>query len=98
MPTYALCDMNQSESRYCKKSRTIFTQKMVVVCVLGVGRLGGNIAGDLAFNGHTVRAWDNDSNNLDKLHERINYEKKRLKDDKIMTYPEMLVNILGNFD
>ena len=46
----------------------------------------------------TVRAWDNDSNNLDKLHERINFEKKRLKEDKIMTYPEMLVNILGNFD
>jgi glycerol-3-phosphate dehydrogenase len=68
---------------------------MVVVCVLGIGRLGGNIAGDLAFNGHTVRAWDNDSNNLDKLHERINYEKKRLKEDKIMTYPEMLVNMLG---
>ena len=67
---------------------------MVVVCILGVGRLGGNIAGDLAFNGHTVRAWDNDSNTLDKLHDRINYEKKRLKEDKIMTYPEMLVNKL----
>ena len=78
-------------------SKTTFTQKMVVVCVLGVGRLGGNIVGDLAFNGHTVRAWDNDSNNLDKLHERINFEKKRLKEDKIMTYPEMLVNILGFF-
>ena len=67
---------------------------MVVVCILGVGRLGGNISGDLAFNGHTVRAWDNDSNTLDKLHDRINYEKKRLKEDKIMTYPEMLVNEL----
>ena len=29
---------------------------MVVVCVLGVGRLGGNIVGDLAFNGHTGKS------------------------------------------
>ena len=31
---------------------------MVLVAVLGMGELGGNIAGDLAYNGHTVRAWD----------------------------------------
>ena len=66
---------------------------MVVVCVLGLGRLGGNIAGDLAFNGHTVRVWDVDKNTLDKLHERLDYEKKRLKDDKIMTYPDTLGDV-----
>ena len=68
--------------------------KMVVVCVVGIGRLGGNIAGDLAFNGHTVRVWDKDAKSLNQLHERIDYEKKRLKEDKIMTYPEMLVRNL----
>ena len=65
---------------------------MVVVTVLGLGRLGGNIAGDLAFNGHTVRAWDNDKNALDKLHERLAYEKKRLKEDKLLVHPQFLVN------
>lgn len=64
---------------------------MVVISVLGIGRLGGNIAGDLAFNGHSVRVWDEDTTALNKLHERINFEKKRLKDDRIMTAPEMLV-------
>ena len=64
---------------------------MVVICILGCGRLGGNIAGDLAFNGHTVRVWDQDETALDKLHDRITFEKKRLREDKIMTYPEMLV-------
>ena len=64
---------------------------MVVVSVLGLGRLGGNIAGDLAFNGHTVRTWDNDKNALDKLHERLAYEKKRLKEDKLLVHPQFLV-------
>ena len=44
--------------------------------MLGIGRLGGNIAGDLAFNGHSVRVWDADKNALDKLHERSNDDKK----------------------
>ena len=65
--------------------------KMVVISVLGLGRLGGNIAGDLAFNGHTVRTWDNDKNALDKLHERLAYEKKRLKEDKLLVHPQFLV-------
>ena len=65
---------------------------MVVISVLGLGRLGGNIAGDLAFNGHTVRTWDNDKNALDKLHERLAYEKKRLKEDKLLTQPAFLVS------
>jgi len=69
--------------------RVVF--KMVVVTVLGLGRLGGNIAGDLAFNGHTVRAWDNDKNALDKLHERLAYEKKRLKEDKLL--PQFLGDV-----
>jgi prephenate dehydrogenase len=64
---------------------------MVVVCVLGVGRLGGNIAGDLAFNGHTVRVWDSDKNSLDKLNERLAFERKRLRNDRIMLYPDFLV-------
>ena len=67
---------------------------MVVISVLGVGRLGGNIAGDLAFNGHCVRVWDADSSALDKLHDRISFEKRRLREDKIMTHPEMLVRAL----
>ena len=65
---------------------------MVVICVLGIGRLGGNIAGDLAFNGHSVRVWDADKNALDKLHERLDYERKRLKDDKLITLPKFLVS------
>ncbi len=67
---------------------------MVVVAVLGAGRLGGNIAGDLAFNGHTVRVWDADKNALNKLHERLAFEKKRLREDRIMMYNEFLVRNL----
>lgn len=66
---------------------------MVVISVLGLGRLGGNIAGDLAFNGHTVRTWDNDKNALDKLHERLAYEKKRLKEDKLLVHPQFLGDV-----
>ena len=70
---------------------------MVVICILGIGRLGGNIAGDLAFNGHSVRVWDTDKNTLDKLNERLDYERKRLRDDKVMTLPKFLVSILMYF-
>ena len=70
---------------------------MVVICVLGIGRLGGNIAGDLAFNGHSVRVWDADKNALDKLHERLDYERKRLKDDKVITLPKFLVRYTLNY-
>ena len=83
------CQKKGQKSRYYSQ-RVVF--KMVVVTVLGLGRLGGNIAGDLAFNGHTVRAWDNDKNALDKLHERLAYEKKRLKEDKLLVHPQFLVN------
>ncbi len=31
---------------------------MVLVAIVGAGQLGGSIAGDLAYNGHTVRIWD----------------------------------------
>ena len=65
---------------------------MVVVAILGAGRLGGNIAGDLAFNGHTARLWDADKSALNKVHERLLFEKKRLRGDRIMMYPEFLVN------
>jgi 3-hydroxyacyl-CoA dehydrogenase len=37
---------------------------MVVVSVLGLGQLGGNIAGDLAYNGHTVMAWDSSTTEI----------------------------------
>ena len=66
---------------------------MVVICILGIGRLGGNIAGDLAFNGHSVRVWDTDKNTLDTLHQRLDYERKRLRDDKVMSQPKFLVSL-----
>ena len=64
---------------------------MVIVSVLGLGRLGGNIAGDLAFHGHTVRVWDAKPEPMDKMHERLAYEKKRLKQDGLMARPDFLV-------
>jgi len=134
---------------------------MVIVSVLGLGRLGGNIAGDLvrkifsfssldlwhlkgidnfllvighlnvtrqyrkhvkaptllkayklqlpkitdkpfwwgicyviqAFHGHTVRGWDVKPEALDKVHERLTYEKKKLKEDGLMVRPDFLVRL-----
>ena len=85
-----------SHKGFGKESRYIGAynnEKMVVICILGIGRLGGNIAGDLAFNGHSVRVWDADKNALDKLHQRLDYERKRLKDDKLITLPKFLVSL-----
>lgn len=84
---------------------------MVIVSVLGLGRLGGNIAGDLvskqhmknyclnskkfqfqAFHGHTVRGWDKHQETLDKVYERLSYEKKKLKEDGLMTRPDFIVS------
>ena len=64
---------------------------MVVVAVLGVGNLGGNIVGELAFNCHTVRAWDNNQEILDKIYWRIEHEKENLKADSLMQQSDFLV-------
>ena len=64
---------------------------MVVVAVLGLGNLGGNIVGELAFTCHTVRAWDRNKQALDKLHERLEYEKKNLKADSLLQHTDFLV-------
>ncbi len=66
---------------------------MVVVSVLGVGQLGGNIAGDLAFNGHTVRAWDKFKPAIDNLNKRIEHEKLSLKRDGLMLHEHFIVRI-----
>jgi hypothetical protein len=47
-----------------------------------------------AFHGHTVRGWDLRPECLDKVHERLAYEKKRLKEDGLMIRPDFLVRQL----
>ena len=44
-----------------------------------------------AFHGHTVRGWDLRPESLDKVHDRLTYEKKKLKEDGLMIRPEFLV-------
>ena len=44
-----------------------------------------------AFHGHTVRGWDVRPECLDKVHERLAYEKKKLKEDGLMIRPDFLV-------
>ena len=91
--TFYLLVIKVSEKKAGILVHTYNNEKMVVICILGIGRLGGNIAGDLAFNGHSVRVWDADKNALDKLHQRLDYERKRLKDDKLITLPKFLVSL-----
>ena len=64
---------------------------MIVVAVLGLGKLGGNIAGELAYNCHTVRAWDRNKKVLDKLHSRLQHEKENLKADSLLHHSDFLV-------
>uniref|UniRef100_T1JDT2 RING-type domain-containing protein n=1 Tax=Strigamia maritima TaxID=126957 RepID=T1JDT2_STRMM len=56
---------------------------MVRVAVIGCGLLGVNIAGELAYHGHYVKIHDNESSALDKVPERLKYEKKMLETDGI---------------
>lgn len=64
---------------------------MVIVAVLGLGNLGGNIVGELAFHCQTVRAWDKNQSALDKLYSRIEHEKKNLKSDQLLPHADFVV-------
>ena len=63
----------------------------MIICVIGLGKLGGNIAGELCHHGHTVRVWDSNPEVLDGFHDRLQYEKSRLKEQGLLVRSEFLV-------
>ena len=67
----------------------------MIICVIGLGRLGGNIAGELSRYGHHVRVWDQNVEAIDAIYERLSYEKANLKGKGLIINDEFLVRIVS---
>ncbi|XP_050404203.1 3-hydroxybutyryl-CoA dehydrogenase [Patella vulgata] len=67
---------------------------MVKVAVVGCGLLGTKIAGELAYHGHKVKVTDSKVENLNKVYEKLQEDKKMLKDDGILTHDNFIGQVL----
>ncbi|OQR71800.1 hypothetical protein BIW11_01433 [Tropilaelaps mercedesae] len=67
---------------------------MVRVAVLGCGVLGSKIVGDLVYHGHEVRAYDSNSEALDKLLLRLAEDTKILRKDGLLNQPNFVGGVL----
>lgn len=57
---------------------------MVKVAIIGCGNLGSKIAGELAYYGHEVRVFDQNTDALDRLKPRLTEDRKMLKEDGLL--------------
>ncbi|XP_065832756.1 5-formyl-3-hydroxy-2-methylpyridine 4-carboxylate 5-dehydrogenase-like [Oscarella lobularis] len=57
---------------------------MVLVAVIGAGRLGASIAGELAFRGHSVKIFDRDPEVIANLESTLELHKRQLRQDGIL--------------
>ncbi|XP_064623519.1 probable 3-hydroxybutyryl-CoA dehydrogenase [Lineus longissimus] len=67
---------------------------MVKIAVLGCGLMGIKIAGELAYHGHRVKIYDHNINSLNSTYERIEEDKKALREGGLMTHKNFVGQIL----
>lgn len=63
---------------------------MVRVTVIGIGSLGIKITGELAYHGHEVRLYDENTETLNRVHLRLNEDKRALKEDGLLTQSDFV--------
>lgn len=67
---------------------------MVRIAVLGCGLMGIKIAGEFAFHGHRVKIYSNQLDSLNTVFQRIEEDKKQLRQDGILLNKNFIGQIL----
>lgn len=67
---------------------------MVKIAVLGCGLMGIKIAGEMAYHGHRVKIYDNNLNSLNSAYQRIEDDKKCLREEGLMAHKNFIGQIL----
>ncbi|ESO90070.1 hypothetical protein LOTGIDRAFT_164373 [Lottia gigantea] len=67
---------------------------MVKVAIIGSGLMGSKIAGEMAYHGHRVKITDNNLDNLNKVFERLQEDRKMLKQDGLLPHDNFIGQVL----